>query len=199
MSQTSTTVTVNLPTAFYADHVSRDLAGGTIVKETKRAVTVTLTAAEWSELRSDAAHYSDAKQFPKELHGICTSARATVKALDKAGRPAEPAAEKPKAARKVAARKLTKKDGSRAATAKTKVDRMRNGGASWVTIGNALDVSPSTARRIYDEVHGKGAHHGILDGKGGRIAEGADADFGGSGDRYGVPGTFRIVADVLGD
>jgi len=39
---------------------------------------------------------------------------------------------------------------------------------SWATIGEGIGVSPKTARRMYDEVKGEGAHHGLLEGKGGR-------------------------------
>jgi DNA-binding transcriptional regulator YhcF (GntR family) len=35
-------------------------------------------------------------------------------------------------------------------------------------IGNELGVAPRTARRLYDELKGAGAHHGLLEGKGGR-------------------------------
>lgn len=43
-------------------------------------------------------------------------------------------------------------------------------GLSWAQIAAKLDVSPGTARRLYDEVKGEGAHHGLLPGKGGRVA-----------------------------
>ena len=41
---------------------------------------------------------------------------------------------------------------------------------SWATIGKSLTppVSPATARRLYDSVHGAGAHHGLIPGRGGR-------------------------------
>lgn len=41
---------------------------------------------------------------------------------------------------------------------------------SWATIGKSLTppVSPATARRLYDSVHGTGAHHGLIPGRGGR-------------------------------
>lgn len=39
---------------------------------------------------------------------------------------------------------------------------------SWADIAEVLGVAPRTARRMYDEVKGEGAHHGLLEGKGGR-------------------------------
>lgn len=51
----------------------------------------------------------------------------------------------------------------------TKVVTMRDKQhKSWMTIGAELGVAPRTARRMYDEVKGEGAHHGLLEGKGGR-------------------------------
>jgi hypothetical protein len=40
---------------------------------------------------------------------------------------------------------------------------------SWLRIADEYDVSPGTARRLYDEVQGTGAHVGLLPGKGGRL------------------------------
>lgn len=40
---------------------------------------------------------------------------------------------------------------------------------SWVSIASDYDVSAGTARRLYDEVKGAGAHVGLLPGKGGRL------------------------------
>ena len=39
---------------------------------------------------------------------------------------------------------------------------------SWASIGETIGVSPRTARRLYDEAKGEGAHHGLLPGKGGQ-------------------------------
>lgn len=39
---------------------------------------------------------------------------------------------------------------------------------SWAAIASELGVAPRTARRLYNEVKGEGAHHGLLAGKGGR-------------------------------
>lgn len=51
----------------------------------------------------------------------------------------------------------------------TKVVTMRDKqNKSWAVIGEAIGVAPRTARRLYDEVKGEGAHHGLLEGKGGR-------------------------------
>ena len=77
-------VTVSLPPAFYADHVARDLPAGTVVKQTKKAVTVALTPEELAELRSDASHYAHSMaEAGFEGRGLIASAKATLKALDK--------------------------------------------------------------------------------------------------------------------
>jgi hypothetical protein len=55
-----------------------------LVRETKAAVYVELDAAALADLRSDAAYYSDAAMFERELSGLCASARATVRAIDRA-------------------------------------------------------------------------------------------------------------------
>ena len=39
---------------------------------------------------------------------------------------------------------------------------------AWAVIGQEVGVAPRTARRLYDEVKGAGAHVGLLPGKGGR-------------------------------
>lgn len=39
---------------------------------------------------------------------------------------------------------------------------------SWVQIADKLGCTPRMANRLYDEVKGKGAHYGLLEGKGGR-------------------------------
>lgn len=51
----------------------------------------------------------------------------------------------------------------------TKVVRLRDKNqSSWATIAAEVDCAPRTARRLYDESKGTGAHHGLLPGKGGR-------------------------------
>lgn len=73
------------------------------------------------------------------------------------------------AARKAGNRKFATKTGSRNATILKRVVTMRGKNNSWATIAAALEIAPRTARRIYDEAAGeKGAHHGLLPGKGGR-------------------------------
>jgi hypothetical protein len=74
---------VTVPPVFYADHVTRDLPAGRVVKQTKRAVTVELTADELAELRSDAEHYAHSMADAGfEGRGLIASAKATLKALD---------------------------------------------------------------------------------------------------------------------
>lgn len=51
-----------------------------------------------------------------------------------------------------------------------KVVRLRNKqGLSWAEIGEAIEHSAGTARRLYDFQEGEGAHVGLLPGKGGRL------------------------------
>lgn len=78
-------ITVKLPPIFYWDHVYRDLPGGTIVRETKTYVMVTLNTEEASEILSDANYYSDGDQFDSDMRSIVNSAQATVRALERAG------------------------------------------------------------------------------------------------------------------
>ena len=77
-----------LPKRFYFDHLERDCASGTIDRETKTHVFVTLDRESYDDLLSDADYYSDATQFDRYLNGLCASARATKRALLAAGRPA---------------------------------------------------------------------------------------------------------------
>lgn len=66
-------------------------------------------------------------------------------------------------------RKFSTKAGTRQAKVMDRVVRLRDKNElSWVTIATELDIAPRTARRIYDERKGAGAHHGLLPGKGGR-------------------------------
>jgi hypothetical protein len=80
------TVQVTVPPTFYDDHVARDLPAGVEVKRTSRGVVVDLTPDELAELRSDAVHYSNAvRDMGSDFIGLQSSARATVRALDKQG------------------------------------------------------------------------------------------------------------------
>jgi hypothetical protein len=98
MTDTTTpTVTVDLPVRFYDDHVGRGLIAGTEVKRLARVVRVDLTAADYDELRSDADHYANgamddmyADDFAS-ASALIQSAKATLKRLDAAQRPAESA------------------------------------------------------------------------------------------------------------
>lgn len=76
---------VTVPAKFYWDHVDRDCLPGTVVKSNKSKVTVELDDEALADLRSDAEYYSIKDQFERELHGLCSSAQATVFALDAAG------------------------------------------------------------------------------------------------------------------
>lgn len=66
-------------------------------------------------------------------------------------------------------RKFSTSSGKRQPQVQAKVVSMRDKkNLSWAVIAEALDIAPRTARRIYDEKKGAGAHHGLLPGKGGR-------------------------------
>ena len=58
----------------------------------------------------------------------------------------------------------------RAKAAKQSVALRDKKNLSWVKIAEAIGTTPRMANRLYDEVKGKGAHHGLLPGKGGRTA-----------------------------
>lgn len=69
----------------------------------------------------------------------------------------------------MAARKFTKVDGTRNAKVLNDVVRLRTKQEmSWAQIAEKLEIAPRTARRLFDEKMGAGAHHGLLPGKGGR-------------------------------
>lgn len=114
-----------------------------------------------------------------EVVGTPTKAKAAAK-------PKASATKKAPAKASAKSKKHATKDGARSKAVLNRVVKMRQGGASWRTIGNAIETSPRTALRMYDEVMGKGAHHGLLEGKGGRTSALADAKVAGSGARYGV-------------
>lgn len=81
-------ILIDLPPAFYDDHVSRGLNAGLARKRTQRYVRVELDAAAWAELLSDARHYADGDMgYAAELPGLVASARATVKRLQDAPTP----------------------------------------------------------------------------------------------------------------
>lgn len=62
-----------------------------------------------------------------------------------------------------------KKFGAQRGNVRSKIVRMRTKDQmSWVDIAGELNIAPRTARRLFDEKMGDGAHFGLLDGKGGR-------------------------------
>lgn len=87
------TVVVDVPARFYEDHVGRDLDSGWVVKHLSRTTRVTLDAAAYDELLSDAEHYAGEAMADMYLDdfatasGLIRSARATVKALRAVERP----------------------------------------------------------------------------------------------------------------
>lgn len=79
-----------LPPAFYEDHRMRDLPSGEIDRETKQAVFVRLDRAAYDEILSDARHYAyNMAPGGFDEYGLISSARATVRALEKQGAPTE--------------------------------------------------------------------------------------------------------------
>jgi hypothetical protein len=80
--------------------------------------------------------------------------------------------------------------GNRHNIARSVVSRRRKG-ESWASIASSLEVAPRTVRRIYDEKVGTDAHFGLLEGKGGRIADGGLRELPGSGQRFGVDPMLR--------
>jgi len=55
-------------------------------------------------------------------------------------------------------KKFATKTGKRDPNVKRKVVSLRNKPMSWKAIGEALDIAPRTARAIYDDAKGPGAH-----------------------------------------
>lgn len=62
-----------------------------------------------------------------------------------------------------------RKFGSQRGNKRAQIVRLRTKeNLSWAQIGTTLDIAPRTARRLFDEKMGDGAHVGLLLGKGGR-------------------------------
>lgn len=78
---TGPTATVTITAAFYDDHVSRGCRPGVEIGRRASLVTVTVDQATLDDLRSDAAYYSDHREFDRDLFGVCASARATARRL----------------------------------------------------------------------------------------------------------------------
>ena len=84
-----TTTTVRLPSIFWNDHDSRDLPGGTLIRESKRFVYLEVTPDELDEIESDAKYYADemieTAKYERDdwLLSICGSARSTVQVIKK--------------------------------------------------------------------------------------------------------------------
>ena len=76
-------IKVTIPRLYGMDAVERALDVGEVVKLTSREVTLKCTPAQLDELRSDAEYYADPVGFHKYVHGICKSAQATLKRLQK--------------------------------------------------------------------------------------------------------------------
>ena len=73
---------VRIPMYFYIDHEERALDTPPEVKRTKRHVWIDRDHPFVAELLSDARYYQDTLGFGNEWHGLCHSARATVRAIE---------------------------------------------------------------------------------------------------------------------
>jgi hypothetical protein len=82
--------TYHLPPRFYWDHTERDLPEEGVsrrISDTKTSVTVELDQAAYDDLLSDARHYSKGIAYDMGEPGLASSARATVRALERQGPP----------------------------------------------------------------------------------------------------------------
>jgi len=82
-----------VPPKFYGDHRTRDCGQtGIILKETSKFVEVVLDDTALADLRGDADYYVHegvgSNGMEREFLGLVSSAAATLRALDKGGRPA---------------------------------------------------------------------------------------------------------------
>jgi hypothetical protein len=79
------TTVYRIPKVFFDDHTSRDagVPDTVIVKTLSKSYDVELTNDQFDELISDARYYSNTWQFDRELHGLCSSAKATLRSLVK--------------------------------------------------------------------------------------------------------------------
>lgn len=76
--------TYRLPKVFYDDHINRDLLGGNIIKETRTHYFIELSPEAHLDIIEDAKLYIDlAPDLQREYFGLVSSARATIKALEK--------------------------------------------------------------------------------------------------------------------
>lgn len=74
---------IRLPAHFYRDHEERDLPTPCAVRRTRRHVHVSADDPHLAELRSDAAYYADPNGPDGCGQGLATSARATLRAIDR--------------------------------------------------------------------------------------------------------------------
>ena len=74
-----------IPPRFYFDHLARECGNsGKIVRSTKNYLIVDLDDIALSDLLDDANYYAENGDMSADLRGITLSARATIKAIDKA-------------------------------------------------------------------------------------------------------------------
>lgn len=75
-----------IPPRFYFDHLARECGkSGKIVSSAKNYLIVELDDIALSDLLSDASYYSESNDISDpSIRGLVTSARATLRAIDKA-------------------------------------------------------------------------------------------------------------------
>ena len=76
---------IRIPKYFYDDHVEmRDLPAPDIVRQTKQHYFIDATSEHLAELYDDATFHVETKDgFFPEYYGLCESARATARAIEK--------------------------------------------------------------------------------------------------------------------
>ena len=75
---------IRIPKRFYDDHVDRDLPAPEIARETKQHYFINATSEHLEELLGDATFHVETKpSFFPEYYGLCESARATARAIEK--------------------------------------------------------------------------------------------------------------------
>lgn len=80
---------IELPKQFWNDHSNRNLPSGQLLEVRKTTVVIEVTVEELNEILDDARFYSDSNyvisEMGREYIGLVSSARATVRAIEKIG------------------------------------------------------------------------------------------------------------------
>lgn len=87
----TTTVTVQVPTRFWDDHINRGCTDALEIKGTGNKIRVTLDHDGWSDLLSDSGYYIEFLTYPEPWErALAVSAAWTLSALAKIEIPWEP-------------------------------------------------------------------------------------------------------------